>query len=77
MASTLSSSVHSFTHLLMHLILTEFPLSAGHGLFPGLGMGLGLSGQESGAKLSLPWGLKPGARQGDEDWALSMCGNVT
>lgn len=57
----------------MHLVLTELPLSARHGLFPGLGMGLGSRGQESGAELS----LKPGARQGDEDWALGMCGNVT
>lgn len=77
MASTLSSSVHPFIHLFMHLVLTEFPLSARHGLFPGLGMRMGLSGQESGAKLSLSWGLKPGARQGGEDWALKMCGNVT
>lgn len=61
----------------MHLVLTELPLSARHGLFPGLGMGLGSRGQESGAELSLSWGLKPGARQGDEDWALGMCGNVT
>ena len=63
MAATLSSSVHPFTYLFMHLVLIEFPLSARHGLFPGLELWLGLSGQESGATLFLSWGLKPGARQ--------------